>query len=170
MKSRLSGFYVVAFGIDGRCEGKGFWARSKLSSDLIGLSGEFLRKHGEIFNNHFDGELKSVSLQLTSSLGAAIGTYSVNGIIAASVLMLSGKSPESDMGVAQMFISSIRKSSASTVGQLTEAAFGDILSFEDRPLMAVVPWPSESLSDDEFEMVQEISLHVGAAFFDIGDC
>lgn len=158
-------FFVAAYGIDGECEGHGYWEYARLSKELVEILRSLLLRNGAIFTCQMEGVLKPISLQFTSADGAAIGTYFVGSSVCASVLMLSGRVPETDKEVAQMFAQSVRESSRAIVGNLSGTAFADIPFQLERPLFVIVPWPSESVTDDQIESVQKVSIHLAAAYF-----
>ncbi|MFN9369102.1 MAG: hypothetical protein ACK6CT_10125 [Planctomycetia bacterium] len=159
------GYEVLAFAMDGELEGQGFWELEKFSQDLVEDCRLLLRRNGEVFTAEMDGELAPIELQFTSANGAALATFSVRKTPAVSLLLVSGNDANTDSSVMEMFIQSCRKSASIHVGSISANAFTRIREVAKRPCMSVVAWSSEKVSDDEFSSIQELSLHLGAAYF-----
>jgi hypothetical protein len=43
-------------------------------------------------------------------------------------------------------------------------AFQAALTLRQRPLMIVVPWPDDSISEDDHRLVRDLALHLAGAF------
>jgi hypothetical protein len=162
--SNEAGFHVAPFGVDGEPVGAGFWSSSNLSNEWLRLGSEFLQTHGPVFDSSWDGPLSQIRTKFTSSSGAALATFFVNTKIASSLLLLSGQSPAAEQVVTDMFVDSIKR----TVEQMVVGApnhFSKIASIKERPLMVVVPWPEADISDQDYDLVRELGLHLAGAFF-----
>ncbi|WP_152100110.1 hypothetical protein [Lacipirellula parvula] len=164
MNIKQRSFEVAAFAMDGGCEGSGFWDESRFSPDLVSILSDFLCKQGEAFSSPLEGGLRHVSLQFTSASSAAIASFYVNESLAASALLLLGVDVVADNSVMDTFIASVRRSSMSLLGSHSVDAFDEIRHFCNRPFLAVVAWASDAINDEDYALVQELCLHLGAVF------
>ncbi len=159
---RQNGFCILPFAPDGAPLGKGFWEFDRLSGRWIDACSAFLLSHGPSFKASWGQELEHIVTTLTSDSGAGLATFYVRGIPALSTLYVSGKNKDTDSEVLEMFIRSM---------QSTEFARGDSSAFEsirniaERPLTAAVVWESDALSDDDRDLLRELSTHFAAAMF-----
>lgn len=158
-------FYVAAFGADGCLVGASQWAVESLSPKWLELCGEYLDHYGNHFNAPWSGALAHISTKFTSEQGVALVTINVNERPAASILLASGKSKDADLSVMKLFINSLIGVDAVRLGAVSHEPFREMLSIPDRPLMVVVPWGDESDDAQEQSLVQELSLHLAAAYF-----
>lgn len=158
------GFYLVPFGIDGEQLGIGFWETAKLSDFWLDTCKRQLTTRGPTFDASWSGNLKIIRTRLTSASGVAIATFFVRDHAAASLLFLSGQSPEAENDVRELFVESLRKSLKQWVPP-DQNTFSALTSIGERPLMAVVAFPDPTVSDQEHEIVRELGLHLAGAFF-----
>ena len=160
-----AGFTVAAFSIDGALEGKGRWIYRNLSAKWSKICDELLREKGVNFNYTWTGPLSHIRTRLTSARGAGLCTIYVNDHVAMSILLLRGHDPGAERDMSRMFVSSLQK--VHLVRSITRLSqpFAEALSLPERPLMAVVPFPDQSISDQENDEARELSLHLASAFF-----
>jgi hypothetical protein len=160
-----SGFYILPFGIDGEPVGIGFWDMSKLSEDLLCLCKEYLELPGTILEASRDEYLLHIRTKMTSTLGTAVITFLVHGRSASSVLLMSGLSPLVENDVEQLFVDSLSKTILVQSAAGLSKPFDGIISAKERPLMIVVPWPDANISDKDYQIIRDLSLHLAAVFF-----
>lgn len=79
--------------------------------------------------------------------------------------LLSGQRHSVESSLLDMFVSSLRATDIVKACAESEAPFQAMLEVKMRPLMLVVPWGDERVSEQDRELVQELSLHVAGAFF-----
>ena len=51
-------------------------------------------------------------------------------------------------------------------GNGTNAPLAELVTFDGRPLLAVVVWGNPNVSERDHELVQELGIHFAAAFFE----
>jgi len=158
------GFFVAAFTIDGTSGGKGRWVYRDLSAKWSNVCDDLLRAKGVNFNYNWEGPLSDIRTRLTSERGAGLLTIFVNGHVALSSLLLRGHDRGAEHDMSRMFVSSLQEVHlVQAVTELSEP-FAEVLSLSERPLMAVVPIPDASISDQDHDVVRELSLHLASAF------
>lgn len=159
------GFHVAAFGMDGDLVGMDRWSFDRLSDKWLAICEEYLRHHGSSFDEPWSGNLSHIRTKLTSVAGTALATFSSHGRIAVSVALASGESPISEKSILEMFVKSLRESQPVRAAARSQVVFQRALDIAERPLMITVPWPDELVSDQEHAVIQELSVHLAAAFF-----
>jgi hypothetical protein len=92
-----------------------------------------------------------------------LAQFSVNGTPAASIALATGQSPAAEAQVLMMFADSLRRVNVVRSAASSNELFEELPTLRDRPIMAVVPWPSAASKQDH-DSVRELSLHLGAAF------
>jgi hypothetical protein len=162
--SAENGFFVAAFSAFGHFEGVGSWEYQKLSAKWIGLCRELLDELGDSFDYRWSDNLAHIRTKFTSAQGAGICTIFVNDLTASSILLMSGYNEGVERDVAKVFISSVHTPLLSSPLGRAEAGFSEIKAISDRPLMVVVPFPSQEISADDQEIVRELGWHMAAAF------
>src|SRR5215475_11186073 len=158
------GFTVAAFTIDGALECKDQWIYSNLSARWSNICDELLRAKGVNFNYPWIGPLSHIRTKLTSARGAGICTIFVNGHVASSNLLLRGHDRVVERDVSRMFVSSLQNVHLVQAATTKSEPFAEVLSLSERPLMVVVPIPDDSISDQDHDVVQELSVHLASAF------
>lgn len=160
IKNDQNGFWIAPFGADGNAEGLGFWDFSKLSARWLQFFGGVFRANPSSFDCSLTDNLSHVGVKLTSVSGAALVTISYSRRIASSLLLLIGGAPEKDREPVRMFVESLKRTTIVKASG-SDNPFGKLFEIEERPLVAVVPWPSEAVDHD---LVKEIGLHLAGAF------
>jgi len=158
------GFTVATFTIDGSLEGKGRWMYRDLSAKWSNICDELLRAKGVNFNYTWSGPLSHIRTRLTSVRGAALCTIYVNGHTNIMSLLLRGHNDGAERDMSRMWVSSREKLHLVQAVTTLSEPFAEILSLSERPLMAVVPVPDGSISDQEQDEARELSLHLASAF------
>ena len=97
-------------------------------------------------------------------LGAALFTIYVNGHTNIMSLLLRGHNDGAERDMSRMWVSSREKLHLVQAVTTLSEPFAEILSLSERPLMAVVPVPDGSISDQEQDEARELSLHLASAF------
>jgi hypothetical protein len=159
------GFYVTPFGVDGEQAGLGFWATSKLSAEWLDVCSRFLATHGSSFDASWERELGHIQTKFTSASGTALVTFSLHGSIASSLLLLSGRFPASERSVAEMFIDSLKRTIWVRKAATSSHPYSRVTSVSERPLVIVVAWPEPGVSEQDHNLVRELSLHLAGVFF-----
>lgn len=158
------GFFIAAFAIDGSLEGQGRWIYRDLSAKWSNICDKLLYEEGVNFDHIWRGPLSHIRTKLTSARGAGICTIFVNDHVASSILLLRGHDRGAERDLSRMFVSSLQRVHlVRAITKLSEP-FAEVLSMAERPLMAVVPIPDESISDEDHDLVRELSLHLASAF------
>jgi hypothetical protein len=158
------GFFVASFAIDGTLEGKGRWIYRDLSTRWSSICDELLSEEGVNFDHTWRGELSHIRTKLTSARGAGICTIFVNDHVGASILLLRGDDRAAERDVSRLFVSSLQKAPLVQTSAGSTEPFMEVLSMSERPLMAAVPFPDESISDQDHGVARELSLHLASAF------
>lgn len=161
------GFYLAAFGVDGVLEGEGHWDHQDLSERWLTLCDELIAEKGMNFDHQWTGPLSKIRTKMTSANGAGICTFFVNERTVSSVLLLRGIEPQSELEVSTMFVESLRATPLVAAASGSSEPFADVLSIVQRPLMVVVPFPDPTVSDQSYDLVRELSLHLSSAFMRI---
>jgi hypothetical protein len=162
---RASGFHVLPFAIDGASVGKGYWEESQLSQHWLSFCRDFLKGNGPALERSLPGNLSDIGIKFTSGSGAALLTLTVQGRLIVSSVMVSGHSPTADAEVARMFVESLTRMTRGRVPELQNVPFSDLLTAAERPLIALVHWPDDNVTEDLDEMIRELTLHFAGAFF-----
>jgi hypothetical protein len=165
-ESKEAGFYIAPFSIDGTLMGVGFWKRADLSGFWIEVCRDLMKKHGCNFDTFLEKQLSHLRMKLTSAKGTALLTLFAQAKPLSSCLLLSGASKDADQQAVGMFVESIRKTSLVRAASAGLEPFAAIPGLDERPLMVVVPWPDETVSDHDHELVRELGLHFAGAFFE----
>jgi hypothetical protein len=163
MSAQPVGFFIAPFSIDGELEGLDFWAGEQLSMKWLDICDQFLGQHGAVFDASWSGSLSHIQTRFTSASGAALVAFKAGGKPVASLALVSGGA--SDTEVLRMFVDSLRQVELVRLAQVSTAPFQGVFSIEKRPLMIVVPWPDESVAEQDHSCVQELALHLAGAFF-----
>jgi len=164
--SRPKGFFVAPFAPDGELLEIGFWQASQLAPKWLDACGRFLDSNGQNFRAPWGQQLDHIETKLTSDCGAAIGSWYSRGEIAISTLYLSGTAPTVDDEVTELFLRSMRRDSLVKAAQTSAKPFESILTIDDRPLVVVVVWQNPAVTEGDAQVIQELSLHFAAVFFD----
>jgi hypothetical protein len=157
-------YHVAVFLPDGSLEGTAVRERARLSAKWLGVGAELLAQDsasGRVVVPYEN--LDHLDVRFTRSDGAALVSYHAVGDLAVSSLLLTGENPVVEAEVIDMFLASVRRSGP-VQGVGTVAPFGKLLSLRERPLHAVVVWGNPRVSDDDAQLIQELSAHVAGAF------
>lgn len=153
-------FFVAPFSCIGETQGVDEWSQDQLSDRWLENCAQFLAIHGDVFDENWTGDMSHIRTRMTSESGAALVSISIHGEHALTAAFLRGESADVESEVIEMFVRSMERNvPQGIVGDFSEA--GDI---EARPLMLVVPFVNENVSEFDHDVVRELSLHLGAAF------
>jgi hypothetical protein len=158
------GFLVVGFAIDGTLVDKWRWLYRDLSAKWSNICEDLLSAKGVNFDYTWQGPLSHIRTKLTSARGAGICTLFVNDHVASSNLLLRGHDRAVEHDVSRMFVSSLRNVHLVQAATTQSEPFAEVLSLSERPLMVIVPIPDDSISDQDNDVVQELSVHLASAF------
>ncbi|MFC4314278.1 hypothetical protein ACFPN2_34760 [Steroidobacter flavus] len=158
-------FHIAAFGVDGSLVGMDMWSSERLSGQWLAICREYLNQHGSSFDEPWSGKLSHIRTKLTAARGAALVTFSAHGRIVSSLALASGASQVTEKSVLEMFVNSLRQTQLVRVAARTQEPFQQVLQIAERPVMIVVPWADEAISEQDHTLVRELSIHLAAAFF-----
>jgi hypothetical protein len=158
-------FAVAAFDPAGALIGTGARGFHELSDKWLGICKAFLAAYGENFRAPWQGALAHLETRFTSSDGSALISFYANGILASSLALLSGRSAELETSMLQMFVRSLRETETVKACAVSEAPFEEVFGIAPRPLMVVVPWGNERVSDEDHGLLRELAVHLSGAFF-----
>lgn len=158
-------FLVAGYSIDGEPISVESCEVSTLSAKWLQICSDFLASHGSIFDDSWGQVLSDYRIKFTSASGSAIVTFYVHNDIALSLLLMSGTSSTADREVAEMFVESLAESELVKAAKATQHPFSGFMSHKERPLVVMVPWANAAISEQEYDVVGELSLHLAGAFF-----
>ena len=153
-------FFVAPFSCVGEAQGVDEWSQDQLSGRWLEKCAQFLVSHGDVFDDNWTGELSHVRTKMTSESGAALVSISIHGELALSAVFLRGENVEVEAEVIEMFV----RSMARNVPQGIAGDFSEANDIVARPLMLVVPFVNENVSEFDHDVARELLLHFGAAF------
>ncbi|MEQ1854488.1 MAG: hypothetical protein ABMA01_23195 [Chthoniobacteraceae bacterium] len=153
-------FYVAPFSFDGEFFGLAEWDIAKLSARWLGFCRDLLSSHGPIFTTTLPGPLHRIGLRFTSAQGAALATFSFDGIPVASSALLRGEAPEAERELLTMFLQSARQLDIVRTSQNDSEPFAEVLGIRERPLHAVITFGGGADADT----IPELGTHLAAAF------
>ena len=157
-------FEVAAFGFDGELLGTKTRQVNHLSPRWLAVCEALLRECGEVFRRSMGAQLAHIEIQLMSDNGAGLSTFYVNGALVLSLMLCRGENEEAELAVGRMFVDSLRKSPLVQTATASPSPFEDLLHFKTRPLVALVVWPQDQLSEVDADLVRELSTHFAAAY------
>lgn len=158
-------FEVAAFDPSGLLVGTSHRRLCDLSEKWLTIASAYLTKHGDSFKADWGGPLAHLKTQVTSSDGVGLVLFFANDVLVASIALLSGLKPDTELSVLKMFVNSLRKTELVQASAANEIPFEDVFQLATRPLIVVVPWGDGSVAEQDDELVRELTLHLGAAFF-----
>jgi hypothetical protein len=165
MRVQPAGFCVAAFAFDGQLEGTGYWELGKLSGKWLAICREHLAHHGDVFDVPWAGALSHIRVKLTAGSGVALLQLSVNERPATSIALASGRDPVAEARALEMFVASLRRVNVVRAAAGASEPFQDALTLRDRPAMITVAWPPTGAARQDHQLVRELSVHLGGAFF-----
>lgn len=165
VQTKVEGFFVAAFALDGTLEGIGRWSFEELSDKWLTLCDEYLAVHTSSFDELWSGNLAHIRTRLTRSSGVALVTFSAHGRVGVSIALASGARTAASSSVLKMFVNSLRNVTAVRSSTQSPEPFQQVLTVEERPVMMVVPWADPEISDQDDALMRELSIHLAAAFF-----
>ena len=156
-------FYIAPCGLDG---------------ELLGVAGVRGDDLDEILITQFQArfsDLPSTSrtkcllqdeiwLTLTGSSSNAMGNIAYGDKLVSLFCLLNDDNSASGE-VAGMFAASIARSVTSAGIALPEAAFESLTQIRQRPLMIVLTWPYDEITDDQYDRFRFWTTHVAAGYF-----
>lgn len=157
-------FFAAPFAPDGELLGVGAWQLSALSPKWLNFCEVMLRDLGPIFRTSLGGPLSHLEIKLTSVDGAGLGTFYAHGQIAVSTAYLRGQDSDAEHEMLRMFIASLRQVEIVKSFQMNSSSFESALSVRERPLHVVVVWGNPNVSDEDHELIRELSNHLAGAF------
>ena len=165
MDTQKQGFHIAGFGVDGELEGVDRFAFEGLSDKWLKICGEYLAGHGTSFEAPWSGNLAHIRTKWTSSSGVALVSFSANGRPVVSMALASGAAPAAESSVLKMYVSSLRALDVVRASARSTEPFKQILDIKERPLMIALPFADLETSDQDNDLVRELSTHIAGAFF-----
>ena len=157
-------FDSALFAPDGELLGIKTWNLSELSPKWLGVCQSILKDSGKVFRYRMEQTLSHLELSLTSANGSGLGAFYAHGNIVLSVAYLRGEDLQSEDEVLQMFVSSLRQVNLVQKVQTDDTPFASIFGLKQRPLQIVVIWGNMSVSEQDQDLVFELSDHLAGAF------
>lgn len=164
MNTANAGFSIGAFAYDGELVGQSFCQFSNLDPEILQDASGFISRNGPVFEVQGTDDGSAVRTKFTSASETAIATVFCRTEIVCSLLILSGHSPDADQAVMRVFTDSAVRSSLSLRAAKGATPFAAIRTFNERPLVVVVTWPVNHVTDDEHQLIRTHSLHLAGAF------
>jgi len=158
-------FEVAAFDPSGLLLGTSHRQLCDLSEKWLTIATAYLTLHGSNFKADWGGPLAHLVTQITSSDGVALVSFYADGVLVASIALLCGVKSDAELSVLKMFVQSLRKTEMVRASAVDEMPFEDVFQLMRRPLMVVVPWGDERVTEQDDQLVQELALHFAAAYF-----
>lgn len=158
-------FEIAAFDPSGALLGTSNRRLCDLSEKWLAIAAAYLALHGANFKADWGGPLAHLVTQVTSSDGVALVSFYADGVLVVSSALLCGVNADTEISVLKMFVHSLRKTEIVRATAVNEMPFEDIFQLRSRPLMVVVPWGDIRVTEQDDELVQELALHFGAAYF-----
>lgn len=159
------GFFVASFSAFGEFVGTGWWRYEKLSKKWTARCRELLVGLGESFDYRWSAELSNLRTKLTAAKGTGLCTFFIGDQVVCSMLLLIGINERAERDAMHMFASSLQGNIPSSMSEQVGGSFFKMTSIAERPLMVVVSFPNESMSEQDQDIVRELSWHFAAAFF-----
>jgi len=153
-------FYVAPFSIDGEFFGLAEWDVAALSERWLGFCRKLLSGHGPVFTTTLPGPLHRIELHFTSAQGAALATFSFDGVPVASSALLRGEAPEAERDLLTMFVQSARRLEIVRASQTNAEPFAEVFGIRERPLHAVIALGGPADADT----IPELGTHLAGAF------
>ena len=159
----MPSYHVAAFAADGSLVGVGSWDRAALSAKWLAVGGALVQAAIRSGRAAVPIEqLNHLALHVSQVSGVMLATYYAHDTLAASTLLLPGKALEIEAELIGMFVRSLRSTEAVTRLQTVEP-FAALFSLAERPLHVVVPWAHAAVSEDDHQLIQQLSTHVAGA-------
>jgi hypothetical protein len=158
-------FSIVAFDPTGTLIGVSDRRFDSLSKKWIVAASEFLSDKGDNFKASWKGPLEHIETQMTLSEDVGIVSFYANGVLAVSIALLLGRNENIEESVLKMFVNSLRRTNLVQECAESDEPFKEIFSIAIRPLMMVVPWGDERISEQDDGLIQELALHLCGSFF-----
>lgn len=158
-------FDVAAFDPAGLLLGTSRRNFGDLSEKWLKISSAYLIKNGESFKANWSGPLDHLVTQFTSSDGVALVSFFAKGVLVTSIALLCGVKADAELSILKMFVNSLRNTEVVRENAISAVPFEDMFQLIARPLMVVVPWGDARVSEQDDELVQELAVHLSAAYF-----
>ena len=153
-------FHVAPFSCDGDLLGIAEWDVATLSDRWLGFCRELLSTHGPIFTTTLPGPLHRVGIRFTSAQGAALATFSFDGVPVASSALLRGEAPAAERELLLMFVQSARGLDVVRTSQQSTEPFEEIFGIHLRPLHTVITFGGS----EDANIIPELGNHLAGAF------
>ena len=150
-------FHIAVFEASGDLVDQGAWEFAKLSNRWLSIAQEMLATESLAARHAIPVEnLTHLEVNYTRAGRSGIVTYYAHGHLASSALLLSGENPVVDSQIEQMFLTSVRRK---------PEAFNALSSLKVRPLQAIAIWGNPKVSESDYGLLRDFSLHFAGAFF-----
>ena len=157
-------FDSALFAPDGEMLGIKTWNASELSPKWFGICRSILENSSDVFRYRFAQNLSHLELSLTSANGAGVGAFYAHGNIVLSTAFLRGEDSQSENEALEMFVSSLRRVDLVQKLQLDNSPFAEVFNLKQRPLQIVMIWGNTLVSEQDQDIVFELSDHFAGAF------
>lgn len=135
-----------------------------LSDKWLEICASFIAHKGPAFRASWGQQLSHIETRLTAAGGAAMGTFWAHGEIVVSELYLAGRNPAAESEAAELFIGSLEKSDFAKSDRVAgPSAFDQLRDSLERPLTATVVWGNPKVSEQDNQLIFELTRHFAAA-------
>lgn len=167
--SQLEYFHAAAFAPGGELIGSRIRQLSELSPKWLEVCETIINEHGPSFRISPGQMLSHIEIKLTSSSGAGLGMFFVNGVLVLSTAYFLGRSSQAESQIQAMLLTSLRANALVKKAAVSDAPFEALLGIEERPLCVFIFWNPPGVSEADQKLVVELSEHFAGAFFIQGD-
>ena len=161
------GFHVAPFAPDGDLVDVALRMWDTLSPNWILASSTMLASLTASKRVSWGEGLSHIETGFVGQAGAALVTFYVRGVVVLSGVLLSGIAPQAENELLGMFVDARRRTDLVKAAALNggRVAFEDAKRLRERPVAIFVIWHPDSASDEDMEVVRDLSLHLAAAYF-----
>jgi len=153
--------HIAVFDATGELVDQGAWPFDKLSDRWLRIAREMLEAHPPSGVVAIPVEnLDHIAVKVTRAQGSAIVAYHARGQLATSALLLGGANVDADSEIQRLFLESVKRAPTAS-----EDAFSALETLTSRPLQAVAIWGNPNVSEDDYHLLRDFSLHLAGAFF-----
>jgi len=154
-------FHIAVFDAAGGLVDQGTWAFSRLSERWLTIARAMLSTESPVVRRAIPVEnLEHLEVKCTRADRSGLVDYYAGGHLASSALLLGGGNPAVEAEIRQMFLKSVRR---------RPDAFAALDAMHVRPVQAIAIWGNPDVSEFDYGLVRDFSLHFAGAFFMTAD-
>jgi hypothetical protein len=156
-------FWIAPFVLDGELLGVGEWRIEDLSSRWIDVCASLIEYYGPVFDQRLQGPLGHIRIRCTAVDSGAMVILYAREVAAASFAVVLGKAPIAEAQMLAMFADRISSSTSRYHVRGSSKPFREMTTLPERPIAMVVPWAQSPISEQDHELVTELTRHLAAA-------